>query len=82
MPEENTWPRYQYTGPGGGAYAGLGGGMYTGPGGGLYGGPSGGMYKGPCDNPYYSNIPPWLVFIEYLESNDEEDIANFIRSQM
>ena len=29
---EGTWPRSQYTGPGGGLYTGPGGGMYTGPG--------------------------------------------------
>lgn len=43
----NTWPRDQYTGPGGGLYAGPGGGMYTGPGGGAYTGPGGGLYTGP-----------------------------------
>jgi len=42
-----TWPRDQYSGPGGGAYTGPGGGMYTGPGGGAYTGPGGGMYSGP-----------------------------------
>jgi hypothetical protein len=44
---EGTWPRDQYTGPGGGAYTGPGGGMYTGPGGGAYTGPGGGLYSGP-----------------------------------
>jgi hypothetical protein len=44
---EGTWPRNQYTGPGGGMYTGPSGGMYTGPGGGMYTGPGGGMYTGP-----------------------------------
>ena len=44
---EGTWPRSQYTGPGGGLYTGPGGGMYTGPGGGMYTGPGGGLYTGP-----------------------------------
>jgi hypothetical protein len=43
----NTWPRDQYSDPGGGRYTGPGGGMYTGPGGGLYTGPGGGLYTGP-----------------------------------
>ena len=82
MSEENTWPRDQYPGPGGGLCTGPGGGMYTGPGGGLYTGPGGGMYTGPCDNTYRSNIPPWPVFIEYLERHGQQDIANLIRSHM
>ena len=44
---EGTWPRDQYSGPGGGAYSGPGGGAYTGPGGGAYTGPGGGLYTGP-----------------------------------
>ena len=47
-----TWPRSQYTGPGGGMYTGPGGGMYTGPGGGLYTGPGGGLYTGPGGGMY------------------------------
>jgi len=49
---DNTWPRNQYTGPGGGLYTGPGGGMYTGPGGGLYIGPGGGLYSGPGGGMY------------------------------
>ena len=36
----------------------------TGPGGGLYDGPGGGLYTGP--SPYYSNMPPREVYLEYL----------------
>jgi hypothetical protein len=43
---ENSWPRDQYAGAGGGLYTGPGGGMYTGPGGGVYTGPGGEMYTG------------------------------------
>jgi hypothetical protein len=87
---DNTWPRDQYSGPGGGLYTGPGGGMYTGPGEGLYTGPGGGlfsgpgagMYTGPCDEPYRSNIPPWPVFIDYLENHGMQDLADLIRSHM
>ena len=77
-----TWPRDQYSGPGGGAYTGPGGGLYTGPGGGLYTGPGGGMYTGPCDEPYRSNIPPWAVFIEYLAEHGMTDIADDLRRHL
>jgi hypothetical protein len=40
------------------------------------------MYTGACDNPYRSNIPPWPVFIKYLEKHGMKDIANIIRSHM
>jgi len=63
-------------------YIGPGGGMNTGPGGGLYSGPDGGMYTGPSSNPYRSNIPPWDVLIDYLESYGMRDIALLIRSHM
>lgn len=49
---EGSWPRNQYTGPGGGLYTGPGGGIYTGPGGGRYTGPGGGMYTGPGGGMY------------------------------
>ena len=64
--EINTWPRDQYTGPDGGRYTG----------------PEGGMYTGPCNEPYRSNIPPWSVFIEYLEKHGMKHIADQIRSCM
>ena len=47
-----TWPRSQYSGPGGGLYTGPGGGAYTGPGGGAYTGPGGGAYTGPGGGMY------------------------------
>jgi len=72
--EAKTWPRDLYSGPGGG--------MCKGPGGGLYAGPGGGMYTGPCDNPYRSNIPPWPVFIKYLEEHDMKETADLIRTHM
>lgn len=84
----NTWPRDQYTGVGGGLYTGVGGGLYTGSGGGastgigggLYTGPGGGLYTGPCPNPYRSNIPPWDVFVEYLERLGYHNQARIFRS--
>ena len=48
----------------------------------LYSGPGGGMYTGPCDNPYRSNIPPWPVFIKYLEEHDMKETADLIRTHM
>lgn len=69
-----------HTGPGGGLYTGPGGGLYTGPGGGLHTGPGGGLYTGASQ--YCSNIPPWPVFIEYLQENGYEDEAAFIRSHL
>ena len=66
------WPRNLYTGPGGGMYTGPGGGMYTGPGGGMYSGPS----------QYCSKIPPWEVFIKYLERKGKKREADLIRSRM
>ena len=86
----NNWPRDQYSGPGGGRnsgpggglYAGPGGGLYIGPGGGLYTGPGGGMYAGYCATPYRSNIPPWAVFMEYLETHGMKHFADLIRSHM
>ena len=42
-----SWPRDQYTGPGGGNSFDPGGGLYRGPGGGASTDPSGGLYGGP-----------------------------------
>jgi hypothetical protein len=42
-----TWPRDQYSGPGGGNSSDPGGGLYRGPGGGASTDPGGGMYNGP-----------------------------------
>jgi len=67
------------TGPGGGLYSGPGGGLSTGPGGGLYKGPGGGMYKGSDSHPYYSNIPPWEIFVSHLERKGYNNEAKLIR---
>jgi hypothetical protein len=40
------------------------------------------MYTGPSDKPYRSNIPPWPVFIEYLEEYGMKDYADMIRSHL
>ena len=70
MSEENRgWPRNQSTGPEGG--------LSTGPGGGLSTGPGGGMSTGPT--PYYSNIPPWPVFVQELEKRGIQQYADLIR---
>ena len=69
---EGTWPRSQYTGPGGGLYKGPGGGLYTGPG--------GGMYTGPGE--YCRNMPPWSVLLTYLDENGYEKEASLIREAM
>lgn len=54
--------------------------QYVGPGGGRYVGPGGGMYVGPGD--YKSNIPPWEVFIEYLEQHNMRKYAHLIRRHL
>jgi len=71
-----------YTGPGGGLYTGPGGGLYTGPGGGLYTGPGGGMYTGADSHPYYSNIPPWDIFVAHLEQNGYNNEAKLIKKSL
>lgn len=66
-------------GPGGGLSIGPGGGLSIAPGGGLHMGPTGGLWAGP-DGTYTSNIPPWDVFIEELETRGMTDIVELLRS--
>jgi len=40
------------------------------------------MYTGPDAEPYMSNIPPWPIFIEYLEQLGMRDIAKLIRTYL
>jgi hypothetical protein len=67
-------------GPGGGLSIGPGGGLSIGPGGGLSIGSGGGMSIGSI--PYYSNIPPWHIFVIELDKRGMHEKAQLIRSHL
>lgn len=58
----NTWPRDQYSGPGGG----------------LSTGPGSGLYAGPCDRPYRSNRPPLEYLRAHLINSGLRDILDIL----
>ena len=83
---EGTWPRDLYSGQGGGLSTLSGGGLSTLRGGGastvrggglstLRGGGLSTLY-----GPYCSSIPPWGVFLKYLEDNGYDYEARLIRA--
>jgi hypothetical protein len=60
-----SWPRDQYTGPGGG----------------LYTGPGGGLYNGPAEQHYHSNQPPRDALIAYLRAHRMVSILQLLGEQ-
>lgn len=67
---------------GGGASTLSGGGLSTLSGGGLSTLPGGGLYTGSCKNPYRSNIPPWPIFVKYLDEHGYKQYADIIRQHI
>ena len=83
---EGTWPRDLHAGRGGGLSTLRGGGLSTLRGGGLSTLKGGGLSRlrggglSRLSGPYCSNIPPWDVFLEYLENNGYDSEARVIRA--